>query len=108
MKQFKEARRKPSGKRTEADIESLIRKYYSSKGITIKAFCEQHAIREWKFYTWHKRYRSAEGFAKEQQRFVPVEVMSIDDDKAAGLFAEVQGIRIYQPVPADYLKFLLP
>jgi hypothetical protein len=108
MKQFNGGRPIPPGKRTETDMDSLMKKYYSSKGISIKAFCEQHAIREWKFYTWHKRFKSAESSIKEQQRFVPVEVMSAGEDKAPGLFAEVQGIRIYQPVSADYLKSLLP
>jgi hypothetical protein len=108
MKQINGARAILSSKETEADMELLMKKYYSSKGISIKAFCEQHAIREWKFYTWHKRYRSAECSIKQRQRFVPVEVMPVGEDKALGLFAEVHGIRIYQPVSADYLKALLP
>ena len=94
-------------KETEADMKALLKKYYSSKGISIKAFCEQHDIREWKFYTWHKQYRSMLSGVKEQHRFVPVEIMSNSEDKRTGLFAEVRGIKIYQPVAADYLKSLL-
>lgn len=109
MKQSNSAVGDLSDKGLSANVEVLMKKYYSSKGVSIKAFCEQHGIREWKFYAWHKQYRSNHSGQVGPQRFVPVEVVAGNNDKAtvAELFAEVGGIKIYRPVPADYLKSLL-
>lgn len=108
MKQSNPAIGRRVGKGHPADIPALMKRYYSSKGVSIKAFCKEHGIREWKFYAWHKQYRSSHSEPGGQQGFVPVEVVAAKTDKAADaeLFAEVGAIKIYRPVPADYLKSL--
>jgi len=109
MKQSNQGTNPPGASRSEAEIQALMKKYYSSQGISIKSFCEQHSIREWAFYTWHKRYRSILSEGKRHSGFIPVELEAAAEISHRGLrlFAEVRGIKIYEPVAAEYLKSLL-
>jgi hypothetical protein len=68
-------------------------------GQSIKSFCAALGIAEGTFHNWKHRYE-----AKESARpgFATVQIIP-----EPGLFAMVGGIKIYQPVPAAYLKELL-
>jgi hypothetical protein len=56
------------------------------------------------FHTWKKRYRVLAVRNPQDQAFVKLQVPA----SLSGLFAEVNGIRLYQVVSADFLKALLP
>jgi transposase-like protein len=67
----------------------------------IKSFCASHNISSATFHSWRKRH---ENNSKELPAFATVKILP---SAPAGLFAEVSGIKIYQPVSAAYLKDLL-
>lgn len=88
-------------RRTASEIRVLL-DLFDLSAVTAKEFCSTHGIRETAFYKWRGRYRTRE----EEQAFIPLHVASPSSGEAA-LFAEVNGIRIYQAVPASYLKELV-
>jgi hypothetical protein len=59
-------------------------------------------INEHTFTTWVKKYRSNE----QEKGFTQVQIIPPSSSRP-GLFAEVNGIKLYAQVPADYLKALL-
>ena len=74
---------------------------FDSSGMSAKQFCIANAISETGFYKWRGRYRAVEG----KNDFIPLQVAA---SGSHSLFAEVNGIRIYQAVSASFLKELLP
>lgn len=100
-------KKQTSGKRTREQILKLLAEYEKSHGLTIKQFCNQQGISEAAFYSFRSRYRSPKSSAKNKR----VGFITISDPlaKESGdtLFAEVKGIKIYQAVPASYLKALV-
>jgi hypothetical protein len=84
----------------------LLAEYDKTQGMTIKAFCKLHKVTEGSFYTARKRYRSAAISKQQSSRFIPIGRTAFNES-AAILFAEVNGIKLYQAVPADYLKSLI-
>lgn len=93
MEQAKRSRR-------SSEIRALL-ELFDSSGITAKQFCANNAISETAFYKWRGRYRAVE----EKNDFIPLQVAA---SVSPGPFAEVNGIRIFQPVSASFLKELLP
>jgi hypothetical protein len=93
MEQVKRSRR------TAKEIRGLL-ELFDSSAMSAKQFCITNGISETVFYKWRGRYRAVE----QKNDFIPLRV------EASGLhslFAEVNGIRIYQPVSASFLKELL-
>jgi transposase-like protein len=88
--------------RSRSEILDLLQEYRESK-LSVKLFCEKRSISEGSFQNWRKRYGTDQSSATGTA-FTAVSVSAA----AVGLFAEVNGIRIYQPVSAGYLKELLP
>jgi len=89
-------------RRTKEQILSLLSEF-SKTGLTVKQFCQAHHISTGTFHKWkagvnNKPLKKAGG-----PGFLPVVVGS----SSPGLFAEINGIRLYQPVSAAYLKELL-
>ncbi len=74
-----------------------------NSNLSIKAFCDQNNLAAASFHNWKKRYSNngttRPGFTKLQ---ITPSVCG-----GSALFAEVSGIKIYQPVTAAYLKDLL-
>jgi len=91
-------------RRTRQQITQLLRAYDKSEGITVKDFCRKHDISEGAFYSARKRHRpkNAEPRTSGFIAFQPPAAK----ESASVLFAEVKGIRLYQAVPAEYLKTL--
>jgi len=85
--------------RSQAEIERLLDEQKQS-GETIKTFCATHNLPQASFHNWRKKYSQQ---AKEIG-FAAVQITAPDHSL---LFAEVQGIKIYQPVSAAYLKELM-
>lgn len=83
--------------RSKSEILELLQQQQQS-GLTIQAFCDQHSIPSGSFHNWKKKISTVN---KESSAFAPVQISS-----SVTLFAEVNGIKIYQPVSAGFLKEL--
>lgn len=96
---------KPVGtRRSKKQIVQLLNKFEES-AVSIKEFCSEHSINPATFHKWQGRYKAG---AKQQKTgacgFATLQISQ--SPTASVLFAEVKGIRIYQPVAASYLKEL--
>ena len=99
---------------TEQDIRDLLAEY-SKQDQSIKMFCESRGLPEWRFYSWKKKYGSAQPANDRPGGFVALQVRKMDAPvagRSGELFAEVQStqgmcIRIFQPVTPSYLQALL-
>ena len=90
-------------RRTSAEIRKLL-EAFSHAAISAKEFCMQHDISEAGFYKWRSRY--GDSLSENKNDFILLKHTSNPLPEST-LFAEVKGIRIYQPVAASYLKELL-
>jgi transposase-like protein len=90
-------------RRNKEQILDLLRAFESSS-LSVKEFCKTHNINAVNFHKWRSRYNLKAGGKKRISSFASVDIVS----SRSGLFAEVNGIRIYQPVSASFLKELLP
>ena len=68
---------------------------------SVKEYCEMMEINEQTFNSWVKKYRGRE----EEKGFAHVQI--IPSSPKQELFAEVNGIRLYKEVSAEFLKALL-
>ena len=71
-------------------------------GFTPKEYAEMYDINEATFNSWIKKYRKSE---EEPKGFTSIEIVPTRTEPV--LFAEVNGIKLYKEVSADYLKALL-
>ena len=94
-----------SGKRTREQTLQIVSEYEKSHGLTVKEFCKQRGISEGSFYSFRSRYRLKDQSNNKSGGFIPIKTPLLKESTNA-LFAEVNGIKIYQAVPADYLKTL--
>lgn len=93
------------GRRSRQEFTALLKEFERSKGVTVKAFCALHTIGEGAFYSFRKRYYQKN--AKPDKPVGFIHIKPTDGNGRPGvLFAEVRGIKLYQPVSADYLKIL--
>ena len=92
-------------RRTKAQMLKLLSEYNKDHGLTVKAFCELHKISEGSFYYARSHYRSAVAPQAQPSGFIAI-TRPVIKETAGVLFAEVNGIKLYQPVAADYLKSL--
>ena len=95
----------PSRRSKEQTLE-LLREYDKDNSTTVKAFCKLHQISEGSFYSARSRYRSADISKQKSSGFIAIASPTFKEP-ANILFAEVNGIKLYQSVPADYLKALI-
>jgi hypothetical protein len=91
-------------RRSASEILSILHQYKQSN-LTVRRFCEAQNLNKGTFNTWKKRYRSQVTLPGNSNGFMELQVSSAFG--ATQLFAEVNGIRIYQPVSADFLKALI-
>ena len=73
--------------------------------MSVKEFCSEHSIHPATFHKWQGRYKTD---AKKQKKALSgFAALKISEPPLSScLFAEVKGIKIYQPVAASYLKEL--
>ena len=96
---------KPSRiRRNNQQILNLLNEFEKSD-VSVKEFCEMHSISKATFHKWQSRYRSNLEKRVGSPGFAHLQITSSANIQAA-LFAEVGGIKIYQPVAALYLKEL--
>ncbi|HMC84192.1 MAG TPA: hypothetical protein VKI61_01645, partial [Chitinophagaceae bacterium] len=91
-------------------ISSILREYNNQDNLTVMEFCKFHKIHKSTFYNWRNHYANKKIGANKPKGFLPVEVTTPSYEPVSTiptLFAEVNGIRLYHFVPADYLKVLL-
>jgi transposase-like protein len=100
-------------KRTEQQKLDLISQWEQS-GLPIKTFCQQHDFSDSLFHTWLNKYRRKKKVVKKQKGFVPLQIKSapFPQENSSSPFAEIEiangnRIKIYQPVPVDFLQTLL-
>jgi len=65
-----------------------------------------HSISNATFHKWQNKYRNKTVEGIGPTGFAHLQISSSSANTDASLFAEVKGIRIYQPVAASYLKEL--
>ncbi len=97
MEDLLQQKRRP--RRTAAEIEKLMAEF-SSGSLKAGEFCSHHKISGATFSNWKSKYLNLSGMVPEQDGFNTIQLT------ATALFAEVKGIKVYQLVPAAYLKEL--
>lgn len=89
--------------RSKAVILDLLKAHQQS-GLSIQAFCVERNIATGNFHRWKKQYSLDAIAASTIAGFSSLQIKQAPGDR---LFAEVKGIRFYQPVSAAYLKELV-
>jgi hypothetical protein len=98
--------KQPNLRRSKAQLLDLVKEYDKNPGLTIKAFCKLHQISEGSFYNARSRYLAKGASKQKPSGFIALST-TVLKEPAGNLFAEVNGIKLFQPVPADYLKALV-
>lgn len=97
---------KPKNKRrSRQDILQLL-EAFTKAGISVQTFCDQHNIGKSTFHKWQSRYKHKAEASSTATAFSAINIISAAGYSAT-LYAEVNGIKLYQPVSAAYLKELL-
>ncbi len=93
-------------RRNRKQIEHLL-SLQAKSNCTIKDFCNEHNLNASNFHNWKRRYKNTSGDRQSTSGFAPIQVTHSSPTALHGLFAEVGGISIYQPVSASFLKELI-
>ncbi len=80
---------------------------YKKSNLSVKGFCIENNIASASFHNWKKKYSNGRTKRVAQPGFATLRVSPSAPVAGPGLFAEVNIIKIYQPVSAAYLKELL-
>lgn len=97
--------KKPGGRHRAEEILQLLEEFEYSDGMSVKAFSALHGVSEATFYNWRKRYSGKRADNRKAMGFI--EILPSASNPSVGLFAEIRGIKLFQAVPAEYLKTLL-
>lgn len=89
-------------RKTREQIVDLLKAFIDS-GSTVQQFCKDHQIVPGTFHKWESRVKTKSLKKEIKPGFAQIQV----NPPVCNLFAEVKGIRIYQPVSVAYLKELL-
>lgn len=93
--------------RSSQEIKQLLAAFEKS-GSGAKEFCKSHDIGETTFQKWKSRYGKKKDAPVTEEGFISLQISPVAaSGNMEGLFAEVKGIKLYQPVAASYLKELL-
>ena len=93
-------------RRSKDQMLELLDEFDKNPGMTVKAFCQYYKITEGSFYAARKRYRAARTSQQMRSGFISIP-SPLFNGTAGSLFAEVNGIKLYQAVSADFLKALI-
>ena len=77
---------------------------YEKGNLSIKAFCLENNIAPATFHYWKKKYNASIANQSKQSGFA---ALNLTTCSSTAIFAEVNGIKIYQWVEPAYLKELL-
>ncbi len=90
--------------RTPEEIIKLLQEFDNSEGITVSEFCQMHDVSDATYYNWRKMHGSR---SREEKPAGFIELIESNEVQHGNhLFAEVKGIKLYQPVAPEYLKAL--
>jgi len=92
--------------RGEETILNILSDYRKSN-LSVKAFCQDNNLGSATFHNWKKKYSNTVRKPDVQPGFATLQINPSGPGADPALFAEVNGIKIYQPVTAAYLKELL-
>ena len=92
-------------RRNIRQIHDLL-KEFDEGTVSAVDFCRKHTISKATFYKWQSRYQHKAENKTKASGFAKVDITP-SSTASQSLFAEVRGIRIYQPVSATFLKELL-
>ena len=106
MEELPKAKKQPGVRRTRKQIIKLLKEYHKTEGMSVVDFCQMHKIKKARFYNWQKRFNSALPGDDKPGGFIPLQPIASSVSEPQ-LFAEVNGIRLYQVVAPDYLKALI-
>lgn len=90
-------------RRTRSEIVAILLEYRASKMTSVK-FCAARQLHRPTFKRWIARYRTGQQKPAGSPAFAPLQVTAW---AGPALFAEVNGVKIYQPVSAGFLKLLM-
>jgi len=103
----KQAQRSNAGSLLKVDMAFHVRQQPDS-GMIISEYCRTHQISDGSFYYWLKKTKSTSPVPLSPPAILPVKIVEATNESvASNLFAEVRGITIFHPVPAEYLLTLL-
>lgn len=94
-------------RRSNSEIINLLNEFEKT-GVSVKEFCITHSIGKATFHKWQSRYKSKPDKQRKRAGFARLHIVPSALHTQPPLFAEVNGIKIYQPVRASYLKEFLP
>jgi hypothetical protein len=94
----------PRQRRSQEAIRNLLNEFENA-GVSVNEFCNTHRISRAAFYKWQSRHKSKKQ-GNRPAGFANLHIIPSTSPMHA-LFAEVKGIKIYQPVSAAYLNELL-
>lgn len=89
-------------RRNRAEIMNLLGKFEKSN-MSVKEFCLILHISKAAFHKWQNRYKRK---TETRSGFAVLQITPSGVSTNTALFAEIKGIKIYQPVAASYLKEL--
>lgn len=95
-----------SSRRSKAQMLELLNEFDTSDRIPVMEFCKLHQISKASFYSARSRYRIVDASKQQPTGFIAI-TQPTYKEPCGNLFAEVNGIRLYQFVAADYLKALV-
>ena len=93
-------------RRTTAEIVRLLDEFYKS-GRRAGEFCKVHGLHPANFHKSRSRHKDKVIQHKKPSGFAPVKVQPVSTPASSSLFAEIKGLKFYQPVSASYLKELI-
>lgn len=98
--------RAPRIRRSHQLILRLLEEFEKSD-VSVLDFCQEQGINKATFHKWKSRYQFKSAKKKRTPGFARLHITASPSNTGGVLFAQVQGIMIYQPVAASYLKELL-
>lgn len=104
--QSKQSRKFISDSRSKVDMAFHVRQQPSS-GMIISEYCRANQISEGSFYYWLKKMKNTAPAPLTTPTILPVKIVDAPNAPSSNIFAEVRGVTLFQPVPAEYLLTLL-
>jgi predicted acetyltransferase len=98
--------KRPRIRRSNEQILHLLEEFKKS-GLSVKQFCMTHNLSKGTFHKWQSKNKNNFNRQKRNTGFAEVHVLRSVGPVQTALFAEVNGIKLYQPVAAAYLKELV-
>lgn len=93
-------------RRSAQQIKKLLSEFRDSN-LNVKEFSALHNVSRAAFHNWQSKYGVEKARRIKKSGFAELEIAPICKSTGPALFAELRGIKLYQPVDAAYLKKLL-